>query len=72
MFESLDYEGYKEYLRAKFNTIKLSASGLKVAIVPDNYCGGTMIALKQGSNSPAYYRIKVKNGKVIKGDLCMF
>ena len=43
-----------------------------VKIAPDNYSGGNMIALKQGDNAPAFYRIKVKDGKVIKGDLCMF
>lgn len=69
---SLNYYGYKDYIQGKFRTIKETGNTPKVKIVPDNYFGGSMIALQQGENAPAFYRIKVKNGKVIKGDLCMF
>lgn len=72
VFESLDCKRYIEYIRGKFKAIKESNSTPVVEIVPDNYCGGTMIRLKQGDNTPAFYRIEVKDGKVIKGDLCMF
>lgn len=69
---SLDYSGYKNYIREKFKTIKETGNAPTVKIVPDNHLGGSMIALRQGENAPAFYRIKVKKGKVIKGDLCMF
>lgn len=72
VLESLNCEEYKEYIRAKFQKIKESGNAPKVRIVTDNYMGGVMVALKQGDNAPAFYRIKVKDGKVIKGDLCMF
>ena len=72
VFESLDYQGYKDYIQAKFKTIKESGNTPKVKVVPDNQLDGSMISLQQGENAPAFYRIKVENGKVIKGDLCMF
>ena len=72
VFESLDYAGYKEYIRGKFQTLKNKKVGPNVKIVPDNFEGGTMIALQQGNNEPCFFRIKVLNGKVIKGDLCAF
>jgi hypothetical protein len=72
VMDSLDRKGYIEYIRGKFNAIKSSSSGPNVKIVPDRHMGGKMIALQQGKNEPIFYRIKVKDGKVIKGDLCMF
>lgn len=72
VLESLDYEGYKDYIREKFKAIKKSSSGLEVTIVPDIHLGGSMISLKQGDGDPIFYRIDVKEGKVIKGDLCAF
>ena len=71
VMESLDRKEYIEYIRGKFNAIKSSSSRPNVKIVQDKQMGGTMIALQQGKNEPAFYRIKVKEGKVIKGDLCM-
>ena len=72
VLESLAYSGYKEYIQMKFQTIKECGNAPKVKIVPDKHLGGSMISLQQGENAPAFYRIKVENGKVIKGDLCMF
>ena len=72
VLESLNCEGYKKYIREKFQNIKESGNTPMVRIVPDNYMGGSMIALKQGDNAPAFYRVKIKDGKVVKGDLCMF
>ena len=72
VFESLDYRGYIDYIRAKFEAIKNSGTKLSVMIVPDKHSGGTVLSLQQDNNAPAFYRIEVKNGKVIKGDLCMF
>ena len=72
VLESLDYEGYKDYIREKFKSIKNSSSGPEVEIVPDRHLGGSMISLKQGNGDPIFYRIDVKEGKVVKGDLCAF
>ena len=44
-------------------------------IVDDPYEGGQMIRIVQsidGKDSIVYYQIKINNGKVVKGDLCMF
>ena len=71
VFESLDYSRYIDYIRGKFHTIKRRNAGVKVEIVPDPYQGGNMLALTQGS-STIFYRIQVKDGKVVKGDLCAF
>ena len=72
VLESLDYEGYKDYIREKFKAIKNSSSSPEVTIVPDPHLGGSMISLKQGDGDPIFYRIDVKEGKVTKGDLCAF
>lgn len=58
VFESLDYQGYKDYIQGKFKTIKESGNTPKVKVVPDNQLGGSMISLQQGENAPAFYRIK--------------
>lgn len=71
VFESLDYNGYKDYIRGKFATLKKNGIQINASIVDDPYLGGQMLMLGQDVQS-SYYRIKVKNGKVIKGDLCMF
>jgi hypothetical protein len=44
---------------------------LEVAIVADAYWGGEMLAIKQDGNV-CYYRIEIKDDKVVKGDLCAF
>lgn len=74
VLESLDYQGYQEYIRAKFQTIRERGGQPTVTLVSDPYLGNDekMIRLQQGNNQPAFYRIKVENGKVVKGDLCMF
>lgn len=71
VFASLDYSGYIDYIRGKFHTIKKTNSCVKVEIVPDQYEGGEMLALTQGA-STVFYRIQVKDGKVVKGDMCAF
>lgn len=71
VFESLDYSGYIDYIRGKFHTLKRSNGSVKVEIVPDPYNGGSMLALTQDT-STIYYRIRIKDGKVVKGDLCAF
>jgi hypothetical protein len=69
-FESLDCEAYKKYLRTKFLTMKEKNAGPLVEIVDDPQ-GGKMLDLDQKGNT-ACYRIEVKNGKVVKADMCMF
>lgn len=71
VFESLDCNEYKDYIRGKFATLKKNDIRINASIVEDPYLGGQMLVLGQNGQS-FYYRIKVKNGKVIKGDLCMF
>lgn len=71
VFEFLDCKGYKEYIRGKFETLRKNNVKLEVAIVVDAYWGGEMLAIKQDGNV-CYYRIKVKDDKVVKGDLCAF
>ena len=71
VFESLDYTGYVDYILGKFRTLTLSSSKIETRIVEDLRMGGCMLELIQNNNR-CYYRIKIKDGKVIKGDLCMF
>ena len=71
VYESLDYTGYVDYILGKFRTLTLSSSKIETRIVEDPRMGGCMLELIQNNNR-CYYRIKIKDGKVIKGDLCMF
>lgn len=71
VFASLDYDGYKDYIRCKFKILKTSGNKIDVRIVEDTYCGGQMLALSQNGRQ-CYYRIEVNKRKVVKGDLCMF
>lgn len=68
----LDYHGYIDYIRCKFQAIRNTHSNLQVEVVRDPYEGGSMIKITQFNNHIAYYRIKVKEGKVVKGDMCAF
>ncbi|MBO7444854.1 MAG: hypothetical protein J6T86_00380 [Bacteroidales bacterium] len=74
VFDSLDYNAYIDYIRVKFETIKKTSNGPSVMIVPDRYSEcGKMIVLKQSfHDAPCFYRIKIADGKVVKGDLCVF
>lgn len=71
VFQSLDYTGYVDYIIGKFRTLTVSSSKIETRIVEDQRMGGWMLELIQNNNK-CYYRIKVKDGKVVKGDLCMF
>lgn len=71
VFESLDYNGYINYLRNKFDTLKNNRVSIKVEIVDDPYMSGKMLRLHQAGQT-IIYRIKISNGMVVKGDLCMF
>ncbi len=69
--ESLDCEGYKKYLRGKFETLRNKGISIKADLVNDTTLGGGMIRLIQNGQT-MLYRIIEKDGTVIKGDLCMF
>ena len=71
VFESLNCERYKEYIEGKFATLRKNNITLSGDVVDDSSMGGKMLRILQG-DTPCYYRIKVKDGKVTKGDLCMF
>ena len=71
VFQSLDCEGYIKYIQEKFQTLTSRGIKLDVKIVDDNSLGGKMLAIKQ-NESVTYYRIKIKDNKVVKVDLCMF
>ena len=68
VFESLDHDGYVDYIRGKFSTIKKSGSRLTIHEVP----GRNAIAIVQDGNEPAYYIIEIKDGEIVKGDLTAF
>lgn len=69
VFESLDYNGYVEYITGKFQTLKEHRCSISVEIVDDG--GSKMLKLTQNEQI-CFYRIKISNGKVTKGDMCMF
>lgn len=71
VLESLDCEGYKKYLRGKFETLRNKGISIKADLVNDTTFGGGMVRLIQNGQT-ILYRIKEKEGKVIKGDMCMF
>lgn len=73
--ESLDYNGYTNYIRKKFETIResLGSNSIHAHIIEDTYSvHKKMVAIQQGESSTTFYRIVIRGGKVIKGDLCMF
>lgn len=77
VFNSLDYRGYIDYIRGKFATMKNSNSTIKAETVADPYMGGYMTKIIQtnpmtNNSAVVFYRIKVDNDKIVKGDLCMF
>lgn len=65
VLESLDYERYISYLTGKFNKIRETGYIVEATIVDG------AVRLNQ-NGSIAFYRVKIENGKIIKGDLCMF
>ena len=71
VYSSLDRDGYAEYIKAKFERIKETGSVVLADIVYDAMTEGEMLRLSQNGES-IYYRIKVINNKVVKGDLCQF
>lgn len=77
VFDSLDFGGYIDYIRGKFATLKNSNSIINAETVIDPHIGGYMTKICQtnpatNQSTNVYYRIKVDNNKIVKGDLCMF
>lgn len=68
VFESLDHDGYADYIRGKFSTIKRTGSHLDIKEIP----GRNAIAISQDGKEPAFYIIKIQDGKIVKGDLTAF
>ena len=70
--ETLHTDDYSQYLTEKFKTLQTSETKPKAEIIEDCFCHSIpMLRICQGKR-PVYYRIKIKDGKVCKGDLCMF
>ncbi len=72
VYDSLDKDAYADYLRGKFSYLKSQGIYVPVEIVPDYRCGTQMLKIIDPDGTICYYRIEVKDGKVIKGDICMF
>lgn len=68
VFESLDRDGYAEYIRGKFDAIKRTGSQIEVKEIP----GHNAIAISQDGKAPAFYIIQIQDGKIVKGDLTAF
>lgn len=70
-FESLNCQRYIEYIQGKFKTLKEHLSQIDAQIVLNSEEKG-IIRIQQDKGEPVFYVIQIKNGKTIKGDLCMF
>ena len=62
VFESLDCNGYKDYIRGKFATLKKNDIRINASIVENPYLGGQMLVLGQNEQS-CYIESKLKTGK---------
>lgn len=71
MLQSLDVTAYKDYIKGKFKAIRESGNVPKVSIVRDSWMGGSMLKLQQG-RVVGYLRMKCRNGKIYKLDMCDF
>ncbi|MBQ9433348.1 MAG: hypothetical protein IJU26_03940 [Synergistaceae bacterium] len=73
VFRSMYGDEYPGYITGQFRTIKNVASKVEVSIVYDNvFYGGTMVKLVQDETRVGCLRIKTKDGKISKMDMCMF
>lgn len=73
VFASMYADEYPSYITGKFKTLRKNGSKIEVSTVKDDYFGeGNMIKLVQDENTVAYLRIKVRDGKICKMDMCMF
>ncbi len=58
-------------ITGKFATIRKSDAGVEVREARDPQCGGNMLHLNQKGDE-VYLRIREKDGKIVKMDMCMF
>lgn len=75
VFDYLTYDGYVEYIRGKYKTLRERGIPIEAVTVEDPHLGGWMTKIVQrlgDKENVCYYRIEMKNGLVVKGDLCMF
>lgn len=75
VFNYMLYDEYVRYLKKKFHTIKNNNSIIKAETIRDTEQGGWMTKIVQisGQNENiCFYRIKIKDSLIIKGDLCGF
>ena len=77
VFDSLDYSGYINYIRGKFATLKNSIFIIVAETVADPQFGGYMTKISQtnpttNNTAVVFYRVQVRDNKIVKGDLCMF
>lgn len=63
--------GVPRYITGKFATIRKSDAGVEVREARDPQCGGNMLHLNQKGDE-VYLRIREKDGKIVKMDMCMF
>ena len=71
VFESLDADGFRKYIVAKFDAIQKSSNKPKVSIVLDRWMGGNMLKLEQGKTI-GFLRLRCREGKICKLDMCDF
>lgn len=75
VFDYLTYDGYVEYIRGKYKTLRERGIPIEAVTVEDPHLGGWMTKIVQrlgDKENVCYYRIEMENGLVVKGDLCMF
>lgn len=65
VFETLDKNGYLEYLQGKFHTIKKTGSQIKVS-TGKNKMGIPSVILCQDGIRPAYITVKESNGLIVE------
>lgn len=74
-FDTLGYDEYVDYIRGKFQNIDNSHIQITARTINDLLNDGFMTEIIQSNNGEerkAYFRIKIEEDKIIKGDLCMF
>lgn len=75
VFDYLTYDGYVEYIRGKYKTLRERGIPIEAVTVEDPHLGGWMTKIVQrlgDKENVCYYRIEMENCLVVKGDLCMF
>lgn len=71
VYSSLDYQGYIDYIRGKFEAIRKTNSQVVVE-KGYNELGESAVVLTQDGKLRAYLTIEVKDGKIKRADLMPF